>query len=150
MSHRLELSRLAAPKQRRFGTDKEPDIHPALSGDEVYTPSPRRSEGWCGQLFARCSNRITSKTSILTLNEQRNLHTLLIDTIVSLLVQKIFSFQRLFSPASRTIRAITIFLQLFPSSCHSKYLCTRQHGWRITALVELRHQEVLESKRISE
>ena len=55
-------------------TDKEPDLHPALSGDEVYTPSPRRSEGWCGQLFARCSNRTTSKTSILTLNEQRNLH----------------------------------------------------------------------------
>jgi len=24
---------------------KEPDSHPALSGDEVYTPSPRRSEG---------------------------------------------------------------------------------------------------------
>ena len=24
---------------------KEPDLHPALSGDEVYTPSPRRSEG---------------------------------------------------------------------------------------------------------
>jgi hypothetical protein len=56
------------------GTDKEPDLHPALSGDEVYTPSPRRSEGWYGQLFARCSNRTTSKTSILTLNEQRNLH----------------------------------------------------------------------------
>jgi len=55
------------------GTDKEPDLHPALSGDEVYTPSPRRSEGWRGQLFARCSNRTTSKTSILTLNEQRNL-----------------------------------------------------------------------------
>ena len=55
------------------GTNKEPDLHPALSGDEVYTPSPRRSEGWRGQLFARCSNRTTSKTSILTLNEQRNL-----------------------------------------------------------------------------
>jgi hypothetical protein len=54
-------------------TDKEPDLHPALSGDEVYTPSPRRSEGWRGQLFARCSNRTTSKTPILTLNEQRNL-----------------------------------------------------------------------------
>jgi hypothetical protein len=26
-------------------TDKEPDKNPALSGDEVYTPSPRRSEG---------------------------------------------------------------------------------------------------------
>src|SRR5438445_3973062 len=57
-------------------TDKEPDLHPALSGDEVYTPSPRRSEGWRGQLFARCSNRTTSKTSILTLNEQRNLRSL--------------------------------------------------------------------------
>jgi hypothetical protein len=29
----------------RSGTVKEPDLHPALSGDEVYTPSPRRSEG---------------------------------------------------------------------------------------------------------
>ena len=32
-------------RQRRFGTGKEPDLHPALSGDGVYTPSPRRSEG---------------------------------------------------------------------------------------------------------
>jgi len=24
---------------------KEPDLHPALSGDGAYTPSPRRSEG---------------------------------------------------------------------------------------------------------
>src|SRR2546425_1206125 len=45
------------PQRPAVGTDKEPDLHPALSGDEVYTPSPRRSEGWRGQLFARCSNR---------------------------------------------------------------------------------------------
>src|SRR5262252_1521174 len=73
MFHRGEISLSIYRWQCRFGTGKEPDLHPALSGDEVYTPSPRRSEGWCGQLFARCSNRTTSKTSILTLNEQRNL-----------------------------------------------------------------------------
>src|SRR6266699_6999600 len=80
MFHPVELSLSPAARQRwnypsypSVGTDKEPDLHPALSGDEVYTPSPRRSEGWRGQLFARCSNRTTSKTSILTLNEQRNL-----------------------------------------------------------------------------
>jgi len=53
-----------------LGTVKEPDLHPALSGDEVYTPSPG-AQKVAGQLFARCSNRTTSKTSILTLNEQR-------------------------------------------------------------------------------
>ena len=74
-----------------FRTDKEPDLHPALSGDEVYTPSPRRSEGWRGQLFARCSNRTTSKTSILTLNEQRNLCTpFIIDTPTPPVVQYVF------------------------------------------------------------
>src|SRR5258708_24935750 len=76
MFHRLEASVSTEARQRGripFGTDKEPDLHPALSGDEVYTPSPRRSEGWRGQLSGRCSNRTTSKTSTLTLNEQRNL-----------------------------------------------------------------------------
>ena len=46
-------------------------------GDEVYTPSPRRSEGQCGQLGGRCSNRTASKTSMPTLNEQRNRYFLL-------------------------------------------------------------------------
>src|SRR5258705_12005295 len=68
-------AREATPFSPFWRTDKEPDLHPALSGDEVYTPSPRRSEGWRGQLFARCSNRTTSKTSILTLNEQRNCYS---------------------------------------------------------------------------
>src|SRR5204863_9302570 len=74
---------------------KEPDLHPALSGDEVYTPSPRRSEGWHGQLFARCSNRTTSKTSILTLNEQRNLFAYLIRYLKRAPCSK-FYFQRNF------------------------------------------------------
>src|SRR5215813_8998783 len=84
-----------------MSTDKEPDLHPALSGDEVYTPSPRRSEGWCGQLFARCSNRTTSKTSILTLNEQRNLHRALhIHRCVrsSFCSKYFFFFKKLFPP----------------------------------------------------
>jgi len=42
-------------------------------GDEVYTPSPRRSEGQRGQLGGRCSHRAASKTSMPTLNEQRDL-----------------------------------------------------------------------------
>src|SRR5438445_2286150 len=85
-------------------TDKEPDLHPALSGDEVYTPSPRRSEGWRGQLFARCSNRTTSKTSILTLNEQRNLSfATLIDSSKRSLVQKTFLFSKKFFRAQRTL-----------------------------------------------
>ena len=43
--HRPKTSHVLSAKQRRFSTGKEPDSHPALSGDEVYTPSPRRSEG---------------------------------------------------------------------------------------------------------
>src|SRR6476619_7688808 len=78
MFHRLKPSRSMPDWQRRSSpTVKEPDLHPALSGDEVYTPSSRRSEGWRGQLFGRCSNRTTSKTSILTLNEQRNCSSLI-------------------------------------------------------------------------
>ncbi len=40
--------------------------------DEVLTPSLRRSEGQRGQLGGRCSHRTASKTSMPTLNEQRN------------------------------------------------------------------------------
>jgi hypothetical protein len=43
-----------------------------LSDDEVYTPSSRRSEGRRDQLGGRCSSRAASKTSLPTLNEQRN------------------------------------------------------------------------------
>ena len=45
MFHRFKPSHSWPVRQRRFGTGKEPDLHPALSGDGVYTPSPRRSEG---------------------------------------------------------------------------------------------------------
>jgi len=50
MFHPLQASQFSRPGQRSFracvpGTLKEPDLHPALRGDEVYTPSPRRSEG---------------------------------------------------------------------------------------------------------
>src|SRR5947199_361951 len=46
MFHRVQLSLSPAARQRwKWRTDKEPDLHPALCGDEVYTPSPRRSEG---------------------------------------------------------------------------------------------------------
>ena len=45
MFHRPKPSQFSPARQRRFRTGKEPDLHPALSGDEVYTPSPRRSEG---------------------------------------------------------------------------------------------------------
>jgi hypothetical protein len=30
--------------------DERPDLRPASLGDEVYTPSPRRSEGWRANL----------------------------------------------------------------------------------------------------
>ena len=43
--HWHKPSHILPAGQRRIGTGKEPDFHPALSGDEVYTPSPRRSEG---------------------------------------------------------------------------------------------------------
>jgi len=63
-----------------------------LRGDEVYTPSPRRSEGWRDQLGGRCSSRATSKTSMPTLNEQRNLHPYIcIDAAIAQVVQKKFS-----------------------------------------------------------
>src|SRR5271170_419962 len=58
-----------------FGTflqNERPDLRPASLGDEVYTPSPWRSEGRRDQLGGRCSSRAASKTSLPTLNEQRN------------------------------------------------------------------------------
>jgi hypothetical protein len=57
-----------------------PDFRPAFRGDEVYTPSPRRSEGRRDQLGGRCSSRAASKTSMPTLNEQRNLTIALVET----------------------------------------------------------------------
>jgi len=49
--------------------------------------------------IARCSNRTTSKTSILTLNEQRNqIHSVIVlDTRKALLVQKRFRLSKIFS-----------------------------------------------------
>jgi hypothetical protein len=43
-----------------------------LSGDKVYTPSPRRSEGQRGQLGGRCPSHRCEQNPFPTLNGQRN------------------------------------------------------------------------------
>ena len=60
----------AAPA--RLPENERPDFRPASLSDEVYTPSPRRSEGRRDQLGGRCPSRVASKTSLPTLNGQRN------------------------------------------------------------------------------
>ena len=59
-----------------------------LRGDEVYTPSPRRSEGRRDQLGGRCPSRAASKTPMPTLNGQRNPSLWLSDVPSCNLVQR--------------------------------------------------------------
>lgn len=53
--------------------NKGPDFRPAPEVTRFIRLHLRRSEGQCGQLGGRCSHRTASKTSMPTLNEQRNL-----------------------------------------------------------------------------
>ena len=75
-----------------------------LRGDEVYTPSPRRSEGRRDQLGDRCPSRAASKTSMPTLNGQRNLQIFIRPTYLTLFASirsKIFQlYWLLVTPAS--------------------------------------------------
>ena len=50
-----------------------------LTGDEVCTPSLRRSEGRRGQFGGRCPGHAASKTSLPTLNGQQKINKLNID-----------------------------------------------------------------------
>jgi len=54
------------------GKIKGPDLRPAPEVTRFTRLHLRRSEGQCGQLGGRCSHRTASKTSMPTLNEQRN------------------------------------------------------------------------------
>ena len=54
------------------GKHKGPDLRPAPEVTRFTRLHIRRSEGQCGQLGGRCSHRTASKTSMPTLNEQRN------------------------------------------------------------------------------
>jgi hypothetical protein len=62
---------------RAFLKSERPDFRPASHSDEVYTLSLQRSEGRRGQLGGRCPSRAASKTSLPTLNGQRNLFILI-------------------------------------------------------------------------
>ena len=74
MTGKLPFFGFFAGSQRRRGEAEKgrPDFRPAFLSDEVYTPSLRRSEGRRDQLGDRCPSRVASKTSLLTLNGQRN------------------------------------------------------------------------------
>jgi hypothetical protein len=61
---------------RKAQKSKEPDLHPALAMTRFKRLHRGAQKGGTANYFARCSNRTTSKTSILTLNEQRNFNFL--------------------------------------------------------------------------
>jgi hypothetical protein len=84
-----------------FQKSERPDLRPASLDDEVYTPSSRRSEGRRDQLGDRCPSRAASKTSMPTLNGQRNLQIFirpLILTLPAKIRSKIFQIVWLFIP----------------------------------------------------
>src|SRR5215469_11349762 len=108
---------LVEPRRRRSAKvnkkNERPDLRPASHSDEVYTPSLRRSEGRRDQLGGRCPSRAASKTSLPTLNGQRNsIRPLIMTLLICIWFNKIstFYFARLF-PTSSPIRA---------PKCHSK------------------------------
>jgi len=88
-------------------------LRPASHSDEVYTPSLRRSEGRRDQLGGRCPSRAASKTSLPTLNGQRNSNrSLILTPIICIWFKKnsTIYFTGLFTTSS-----------LNPlSKCHSK------------------------------
>jgi len=62
-------------KFSHLSTNVRAGLSPGPAGDGVYTPSPRRSEGWRG-FWGSLSNCATSKTPVPTLNGQLNPPTL--------------------------------------------------------------------------
>jgi hypothetical protein len=92
------INRTLDKAQRRGGREnkikKRPDLRPAFNGDEVkyaFTQALRRATR---PTWGRCPSRVASKTSMPTLNGQRNLRFL--KTFTALDATRLKRFQKLF------------------------------------------------------